>query len=59
MNKIRGYIMDTKLFWNLYFWWGIRQAHKRRIAREAELANRPAMNNDDYWDMVHRRKQND
>jgi hypothetical protein len=27
-------MMDTKLFWRLYFWWGIRQAGKRRIAQE-------------------------
>jgi hypothetical protein len=59
MKKIREYIMDTKLFWKLYFWWGIRQARIRREAREAEAAKRPAMDNDDYWDMVHRRKQND
>jgi hypothetical protein len=59
MKKIREYIMDTKLFWRLYFWWGIRQARKRREAWEAEVAKRPAMDNDDYWDMVHRRKQND
>jgi hypothetical protein len=59
MKKIREYIMDTKLFWRLWFWWGIRQARKRREAQEAEVAKRPAMDNDDYWDMVHRRKQND
>lgn len=56
---MKKWLMDTKLFWKLYFWWGIRQARKRREAREAEAAKRPAMSTDDYWDMVHRRKQND
>jgi len=56
---MKKWLMDTKLFWRLYFWWGIRQARKRRIAQEAEVAKRPAMDNDDYWDMVHRRKQHD
>ena len=42
--------MGTKLFWRLYFWWGIRQARKRRLAREAELAKRPLMTNDEYWE---------
>jgi len=56
---IKKRIMDTKLFWRLYFWWGIRQARKRRIAWEEEVAKRPAMDNDDYWDMVHRRNHND
>ena len=35
---MKKWLMDTKLFWRLYFWWGIRQAHKRRIAREVEMA---------------------
>ena len=48
--------MGTKLFWRLYFWWGIRQARKRRLAREAEQAKRPAMDNDEYWEMVHNKK---
>jgi len=59
MNKLKAYVMDTKLFWRLYFWWGIRQARKRRIAWEEEMAKRPRMTNDEYWDMVNRRKQND
>lgn len=50
---IKKRIMDTKLFWRLYFWWGIRQARKRRIAREAEMAKRPLMTNDEYWEKVH------
>jgi len=50
--------MGTKLFWRLYFWWGIRQARKRRIAREAELAKRPLMTNDEYWEKVHNDRTN-
>ena len=50
--------MDTKLFWRLYFWWGIRQARKRRIAREAEMANRPTMTIDEYWEKVHNDRTN-
>lgn len=30
---IKRYIMDTKLFWHIYFWWGIRQARKQRLER--------------------------
>jgi len=50
--------MDTKLFWRLYFWWGIRQARKRRIAHEAEIAKRPLMTNDEYWEKVHNDRTN-
>jgi hypothetical protein len=56
---MKKWLMDTKLFWRLYFWWGIRQARKRRLAQEAEVAKRPGMDNDEYWDMVHRRKEHD
>ena len=52
---MKKWLMDTKLFWRLYLWWGIRQARKRRLAQEALVAKRPAMDNDDYWDMVHRK----
>ena len=45
--------METKLFWRLYFWWGIRQARKRRLAREAKMAKQPPMTNDEYWEKVH------
>jgi len=45
--------MDTKLFWRLYFWWGIRQARKRRLAREAELKTRPQLDTEQYWEKVH------
>lgn len=47
------------IFWKLWFWYGIRKATKERKLKEAENAKREPMSNDDYWDMVHRRKQND
>ena len=50
--------MQTKLFWRLYFWWGIRQARKRRLAREAEIAKRLLMTNDEYWEKVHNDRTN-
>ena len=49
-------MMETKLFWRLWFWWGIRQAGKRRKAREAEMAKRPRMTNDENWESVHKKK---
>ena len=55
---IKKRIMGTKLFWRLYFWWSIRQARKRRLAREAELAKRPLMTNDEYWEKVHNDRTN-
>jgi len=62
-KKIRDYILHSDtlspIFWKLWFWWGIRQAMKERKLKEAEDAKREPMSNDDYWDMVHRRKQND
>jgi hypothetical protein len=54
---MKKWIMDTKLFWKLYFWWGIRQAMRERKRKEAEAAKREPMSNDDYWDMVHRKRQ--
>ena len=45
---VRG-IMDTKLFWRLYFWWGIRQARKRRIANEARISALPRLTHEEYW----------
>ena len=51
--------MDTKLFWRLYFWWEIRQARKRRIAREAKQKTMPQLDTEQYWDMVHSKKQMD
>lgn len=57
IDQIKRRLMDTTLFWRLYFWWGIRQARKRRIAREAEIAQRPQMDTDEYWASVHAKKQ--
>ena len=48
--------MQTKLFWRLYFWWGIRQARKRRIAWEAKQKTMPQLDTEQYWDMVHKKK---
>ena len=53
MSRFKYYIMDTKLFWRLYFWWGIRQARKRRIAREAKQKNMPQLDTEQYWEKVH------
>ena len=50
---MKKWLMDTKLFWKLYFWWGIRQARKRRLAREAEVAKRPQLDTEQYWEKVH------
>lgn len=46
----------AKVFWRVWFWWGIRQAGKRRLAREAEMAKRTPMTGDEYWEMVHSKK---
>lgn len=46
---VRG-IMDTKLFWHLYFWWGIRQAKKRRLANEARIAAMPKLTGEEWWE---------
>lgn len=48
--------MDTRLFWRLYFWWGIRQARKRRLAWEAYQKTLPQLDTEQYWDMVHKKK---
>jgi len=60
MNQLKTILIDrmkeTKLFWKLYFWWGIRQARKRRIARETEMSKRPPMTNDEFWETVHKEK---
>ena len=47
---------ETKLFWKLYFWWGIRQARKRRIAREEKQKSMPQLDTEQFWDMVHKNK---
>lgn len=33
MKRIRSYIMDTKLFWRIYFWYRLREAKKNRLQR--------------------------
>ena len=48
--------MDTKLFWRLYFWWEIRKARKRRIAREEKQKSMPQLDTEQYWEMVHSKK---
>ena len=59
LKQIRERVMDTKLFWRLYFWWEIRQARKRRIAREAKQKSMPQLDTEQYWDMVHKSKITD
>ena len=53
MLRFKYYIMDTKLFWRIYFWWGIRQARKRRIAWEEKQKNMPQLDTEQYWEKVH------
>ena len=35
-KQLREYIMSTRLFWKIWFWWGIRQAMKKRKIKEAK-----------------------
>lgn len=49
-NKIIAKLQDTKLFWRLWLWWGIREARKRRIANEKWLAAQPKLTLEEYWD---------
>ena len=51
---LRMGIMDTKLFWRIYFWWGIRQARLRRLKNEKRLANLPKMTTEEYWESKHK-----
>jgi hypothetical protein len=41
-NKLLYYIMTedpwAKIFWRIWFWWGIRQARKRKLENEARIA---------------------
>jgi F0F1-type ATP synthase assembly protein I len=61
-KKILDYIMHTdpwaKIFWKLWFWYGIRKAMKERKAKEAENAKKPRMTNDEYWEKVHNDRNN-
>lgn len=62
-QRLREFIMHSDtvgpVFWKLWFWYGIRKATKERKLKEAEDAKLPIMTNDEYWNMVHRREQND
>jgi hypothetical protein len=53
MSRFKYRIMDTKLFWRLWFWWGIRQARIRREAREAKQKTMPQLDTEQYWEKVH------
>lgn len=33
MSRFKSLIMDTKLFWRVYFWYKMRQARKERLER--------------------------
>lgn len=48
----------AKIFWKLWFWYGIRKAMKERKAKEAENAKKPRMTNDEYWEKVHNDRNN-
>lgn len=50
------FLKGTKLFWKIWFWWGIRKAMKQRKIKEAQDAKRPKMTNDEFWEMVHKRQ---
>ena len=56
LKQLKQKAMKTKLFWRLYFWWGIRQARKRRLAWEAKQKSMPQLDTEQYWDMVHKKK---
>lgn len=59
-KKILDYIMHTdpwaKIFWKLWFWYGIRKAMKERKQKEIEASKRPILTNDEYWEMVHKKQ---
>ena len=59
MYRFKQRIMDTKLFWHLYFWWEIRQARKRRLAREAKKKTMPQLDTEQYWEKVHNDRNRD
>jgi len=60
-NKFLHYIMTedpwAKVFWHVWFWWGIRQARKRRLAWEEKQKSMPQLDTEQYWEMVHKNKQ--
>ena len=57
-KQLREYIMSTRLFWKIWFWWGIRKAMKERKIKEAKDAKKPQMTNDEYWEKVHNDRNN-
>lgn len=57
MKKIREYAMSTKLFWHIYFWWGIRQARKRRLENEKRMSELPKLTGEEFWEKVKNEKR--
>lgn len=57
LDKFLDWLKTQRVFWKLYFWWGIRQAKKRRLENEARRAARPKLTNDEFWEQQH--KQNE
>lgn len=53
LKKVLDWIKTKRVFWQLYFWWGIREARKRRIANEKRIASQPRLTNDEYWEKKH------
>lgn len=53
-SKILFYIMTenpwAKVFWRVWFWWGIRQARKRRIENEARISAMPKLTGEKWWE---------
>ena len=43
-------LMESKLFWKLWFYFGIRKARKRRIAAENRMASMPKVTLEEYWE---------
>ena len=46
----------AKIFWRIWFWWGIRQARKRRLAWEEKKKTFPILDTDEYWEKVKNNK---
>jgi len=63
MDKIRNYILHSDtlapIFWKIWFWWGIRQARKRRIAWEEKQKTMPQLDTEQYWEKVHNDRNRD
>jgi len=36
----------AKIFWRVWFWWGIRQARKRRLENESRIAEMRKIENE-------------